>query len=261
MLVSSLHCVSGLALNYDVHQHNAEQQNKILNKTSNKWVDTVQKYWKKIGKIELTSSKPLGLTGTESWVSWFVFWLVITPWHDLQILALRPSSHGTGYLRSEHLLQNTCNMIMKKLLINVKNSRLHRSDSCACVWEYWTELSTRSTSEHCPASACEAASSQSHCPGVAEYLDQLSEMTSWCRETWWRGTTAPATPPSPAWWWCTAPRSCCRPWRRRCWRWPGCPPPAPGDCPRQTLLGDWTEDQRSLTCEENTAAAGHSTKQ
>ena len=28
MLVSSLRCVSRLALNYDVHQHNAEQQNK-----------------------------------------------------------------------------------------------------------------------------------------------------------------------------------------------------------------------------------------
>ena len=136
----------------------------------------------------------------------------------------------------------------------------HKIYSCICFLRRRTGLNTLHTSERSPVSACEAAFSQSRSPGVSGCHDRLLRKIFWCRETWWRGTGTPATPPSQSWWWCRAPRTSGRPWRRKCWRWPSCRPPRPGDCPPRTLLSDWTEALRSLTCVENKGAISHLTE-
>ena len=57
----------------------------------------------------LTSRRPFGLTGS-SLICCVCPWLVSTWWQALHILAFLPSSHGSGCLYSEHLLQNTWNI-------------------------------------------------------------------------------------------------------------------------------------------------------
>ena len=136
---------------------------------------------------------------------------------------------------------------------------LHRTCSCVCVLKWRTEQSTLCISEHFLISACAVVFCLFQSRVVVECLYRHGVTTSWCTETWWHGTGTLATPPSPAWSRCTAPRSSGRPWRRRCWRWRGCPPPTPAGCPPQTWPWGWTAEWglRSWIFLESTAIAGH----
>ena len=146
------------------------------------------------------------------------------------------------------------------MITDMIHSPRHKICNYVCVWEWRIELSTRCTFEHFLLSACEAVFCQFPSPAVVECPGPRGARIFWCRVTWWRGRGTRATPPCPAWWRCTAPRSSARPWHRRCWPWPSCPPPAPASCPPRTLPEDWTGDQRSWTSVENRATVGRSAK-